>query len=408
MSAQAPTDDFRERVLEGRRMAESGDFQAAEGHFRMLLDETRDRHAGNHVLAMQSLITLFGRSGRYLEAHVLAQGIARRAREIGREADVELAFALGAICGALSQLELFEALGAALADLRAVLDRAPTSRLQTELKYHAAAGTHARGCGDFERARTHQSAYRRLVEDADVEDVFHWSLLMGQAQLAYHEGDHARARRHLAELGDGDTTPMFHRLKELSLSVGIFAKLGQTNEARAAAHEAVTILESVREQSGLASGRIHEGSLLAGSLEQLGELDLATRVYDLVAEAVLIRLRQVDECTRALPELGLDDDESAAVLAHFRQRFLVEQRQLLRRVANLLTSRGDDYVQALLARSAPAGMVAICAWCESVRPSDGRWLPIGHYIPREGSLDLTHTACPRCAARVHAAWPVAG
>ena len=405
MSALAPTEEFHARVLEGRGLAESGDFEAAERHFRGLLEEARGRHDGNHVLAMQSLITLYGRGGRYLEAHMLARRVAQRAREAGPEADIVLAFGLGKVCGALSQLEVREPLGRALADLREVLDRAPTPIRNTELEYLAAAGVHARLCEDFVRVRQHLTAYRELIQQADVENVFRWALLMSRAQLAYHEGDHHVARQLVDDLGGGEKTPPFHRLKELALSVGVFSKMGDVDQARSAAREAIAILESVREQSGLASGRIHEGSILALALENLGELDLAARVYDLVAAAVLIRLRQVDECTRELPELGLDDDESAAVLVRFRQAFLGEQRELLRRVAHLLESRGDSHVEDLLARSAPAGMVAICAWCESVRPSDGRWLPLGHYIPREGTFDVTHGICPPCADRAKASMP---
>lgn len=398
MNPLAPTDAFKARVLEGRALAEGGDFAAAERHFRGLLDEARDAHAGDHVLAMQSLITLYGRGGRYLEAHMLARRIAERAR--AAEDDVVLAFALGAVCGALSQLDLVEPLGRALGDLRVVLDRAPTPYVNIELEYHAAAGVHARVSEDFNRARDHMTAYRKLIQEADVEEVFRWALLMGQAQLAFHEGNHILAKHLVHELGGGEKTPPFHRLKELALAVGVHAALAEVPEAQAAAAEALGILESVREQSGLASGRIHEGSILALELEGMGEFDLAAQVYDLVAEAVLIRLRQVDECTRELPELGLDDEESIAVLARFRQQFVREQRQLLRRVAELLASRGDAYVHGLLERSAPDGLVAICAWCESVRPSDGRWLPIGHYIPREGSFDVTHAICPTCAARM--------
>lgn len=397
-----PSARFRERVLEGRALAERGDFHAAESHFRGLLDEARGTHDGNHVLAVQSLITLYGRGGRYLEAHVLARRLAQRARDAGAGAARVHAFALGAVCGALSQLDLVEPLGHALADLRAVLDAAPEPYLNLELEYHAAAQVHARVSGDFERAREHVTAYRRLVQDADVEAVFRWALLMCQAQLAHHEGNHILARHMLDELGGGEKTPPFHRLKELALGACVYAALEENAEARRAAEEALRILESVRQEPGLASGRIHAGSVLATELERLGEFDLAAHVHDLVAAAVLIRLRQVDECTRELPELGLDDDDSTAVLARFRQQFVREQRELLRRVAALLASRGDAYVQSLLERSAPDGLVAICAWCESVRPSDGRWLPIGHFIPREGSFDVTHAICPGCAARMEA------
>ena len=398
MAGLQPSEAGMARVLEGRAHAEAADFAAAETTFRALLDEARDRHDGDHAIAMQSLITLYGRGGRYLEAHLLA----RRLADAGRAAedDKVLAFALGAVCGALSQLDLVEPLGHALADLRVVLDRVEEPYTNLELEYHAAAGVHARGSNDFPRARDHMTAYRQMLQDQDVEDVFRWALLMGQAQLAFHEGNPMLARHLVDELGGGEKTPPFHRLKELALAAGVHAALDEPEAAREAAREALGILESVQEQSGLASGRIHEGSVLADTLEAMGEYDLAARVHDLVAAAVLLRLQQVDQCTRELPELGLDDEETTAVLTRFRQQFVRGQRELLRRVAALFDSRGDAFVQSLIEDAAPDGLVAICAWCESVRPADGRWLPIGHFIPREASFQVTHAICPGCAARM--------
>ncbi|MDF1701780.1 MAG: hypothetical protein P1V36_11545, partial [Planctomycetota bacterium] len=202
--------------------------------------------------------------------------------------------------------------------------------------------------------------------------------------------------------GKGGQTPPFHRLKEVALAVAVHAALGEREEACAAAEEAIAILEAVEEQSGLASGRIHEGSILARELEKVGEWKLAGRVYDLVAAAVMIRFRQLEACTRELPELGIDDDDSRAVLARFRRQFVREQRELLRHVAGILEARGDDYVQSLLDRSGPEGFVAICAWCESVRPTEGSWLPIGHFVPREAGFQVTHAICPPCAQAMEA------
>ncbi len=393
-----PTDGFLARVVEGRALAEQGDFRASEEHFRALLDEAREEHAGNHAMAMQSLITLYGRGGRYLEAHMLARRLAQRAREEGPAADKVLAFALGAICGALSQLDLDQPLGEALSDLRTVLDRAPVPLTNLELEYLAAAGVHARGRGDHELARRHWSEYRRIVQETEgLEQVFHWAMTMGGAQLAYHEGNYPLARHLVGQLGAGSETPPFHRLKELALTVSVHAALGERDEARPLAREALDILRFVKDEEGLASGRIHEGAVLARELERLNEWGLAASAYDLVAAAVLIRLRQVDACTRELPELGLDDAESSAVLGRFRHQFVREQQVLLRRVAAVYEARGDEFIQSLIGRGAAEGFVSICAWCESVRPEDGRWLPLGHFIPRDGTFDVTHAICPPCA-----------
>ncbi len=405
MSTLEPTAGFQARVVEGRALAEAGDFDAADAHFRALLEESRvDGHAGNHARAVQSLVTLYGRGGRYLEAHMLARRLAQQARELGPEADTVLAFSLGAVCGALSQLDLDEPLGRALRDLRAVLDRAPEPLISLELEYHAAAGVHARVVGDFDRAREHRALYRRLLAGTDgLEEVFRWALHMGDAELAYDEGNYKLAAHLAAQLGSGVPTPPFHRLKELALAVAIHAAAGEAEAARPLADEALAILESVRADAGLASGRIHEGSRLAAELEKLGEYELAHRTYDLVAAAVIIRIGQVDICMRELPELGLDDAESSAVLTRFRKQFLMEQSALLKRVARLLASRGDAHVRSLLERAAPAGFVSVCAWCESIRPEEGAWLPIGHFLPRDGAFQVTHAICPPCAEAMEAA-----
>ena len=47
--------------------------------------------------------------------------------------------------------------------------------------------------------------------------------------------------------------------------------------------------------------------------------------------------------------------------------------------------------------------IPVCAWCESVRTSEGTWLPIGHYIPRDGPFELTHGICPPCAGDLQSA-----
>ncbi|MDJ0974302.1 MAG: hypothetical protein QNJ98_07580 [Planctomycetota bacterium] len=389
-----PTDAFRDRVMDGRAIAERGDFQQAETHFRRLLDEARSAHLGNTVLAVQSLVTLYGRGGRYLEAYMLSRWLATQARTVGVEADIVLAFALGAECGSLSQLDLDEPLGDVLEALRAVLNRAPEQLTNLELEYHAAAGVWARNVGDLERARRHATAYRRIIERHDgLERVFRWALFMGEAQLAYAEGNYPYARHLVTEFGRGLETPPFHRLKELALAVQVHAALGEAEAARPLAEEAFALLESVQTEEGLASGRIHEGSVLARELERLGEWALAARTHDLVAAAILIRMRQLEACAQELPELGLEDAGSSAVLAAFRKQFVREQRALLRRVAALLDAHGS----ALLDRSAAEGLVTICAWCESVRPEDGRWLPVGHFVPREGSVAVTHAMCPACA-----------
>ena len=399
-----PEPAFQVRVLEGRALAEGGNYEAAEQHFRALLDEARGGHPGNHARALSSLTTLYGRAGRYLEAHLLGRRLAAMAREAAPGTEGTLAFAYGAICGALGQLHLAEPLEAALAEMWEVLqDSTSGRRRELQLEYYEAAAGHAAAVGDALRARQYLNEYRNLLESPESTATDHWVLHMFEAHVSLLEGQPEIARRHLSRLRARELTPPFHRLQELPLCVAVSAALGEQGEARRLASEAIAILESIQDEPFLASDRIHRGNLLSHELEKLGAPDLTQRVHDLVAAAVMIRLKQVDTCMAQLPELGLGDPESTDVLTGFRKQFIREQRALLRRVATLLESQGDDHVRALLQAAAPEGLIAVCAWCESVRPSEGRWLPIGHFVPREGQLQVTHSICPTCAERWGAA-----
>ena len=97
----APTPDFEARLRRGRDLADRGEFHAAEGVFRTLVTEAREGHPGNHARALASLTTLYGRAGRYLEAHTLSARLVTLARSAGPAADRTLAHALSRMCGAL-------------------------------------------------------------------------------------------------------------------------------------------------------------------------------------------------------------------------------------------------------------------------------------------------------------------
>lgn len=397
----APTPEFQARVVRGRELAERGDFEAAEALFLSLLAQARGGHAGDHARALASLATLYGRAGRYVQAHTLASRLADLARAAGTDADATLAFALAKACGALSQLRLVAPLGDALSELRRVLDRHPTPLPNLELEYHVAAATRAHVTGEGKRARAHVEDYRQTLNAHRVPDgVYRWALAMVDARVLLLEGRAEEARALLGRLATGASTPAFAPLHGFVLEVEVHAALGEREAAVDRAERALEVLATVDRDPFLAGDFVHQGDLLARALERLGEESLAHRAYDLMAVAVLLNLRQVDECLRALPELGLADEASHAALGGFRKQFLRDQRQLLGRVAALLARRPDYPVHDLLTQPGRAGFVPVCAWCESVRTSEGVWLPIGHYVPREGPFELTHGICPTCVARL--------
>ncbi|MCC7139817.1 MAG: hypothetical protein IT460_15445 [Planctomycetes bacterium] len=394
----APTPEFDARILRGRQLADRGEFHAAEGVIRTLLTEARGRHAGNHARALSTLTTLYGRAGRYLEAHTLGLHLASLARSVGPAADRALAFALARVCGALSQLRIEDSLGEALLELRQVLDRQPTPLDNLELEYHVAAGVHATLLGEVTRARAHVEAYRRILATVQAPDtVYRWALTMADARVLLLEGRAEEARVRLAELGAGVPEPEFGRLQALVLEVEIATALRDATTALRAGREALERMAGVDRSSFLAADYVHQGGLLARACERLGALDLAQQAYDRMAAAVLVSLEQVDECARWLPELGPAVSDDAAPLSRARKKFVREQKTLLGRVARLLESQGESRIRALLVHPDKEGHVAICAWCESVRTAEDVWLPIGHFVPRSGPFEVTHGMCPPCA-----------
>lgn len=394
----APTPEFEARLRRGREFADRGEFHAAEGVFRTLVTEARASHPGNHAKALSSLTTLYGRAGRYLEAHTLASRLAALARSMGPAADRTLAHALSRTCGALSQLRLADALGEALADLSEVLARLPARLVNVELEYHVAAAAHATTIGAIARAREHVEAYRKILEAGGAPDgVYRWALAMADGRVLLREGRAAQAREVAARLRTDVPPPEFGRLHGLVLEVEIHSALGEREEAVRAGREALERMAGVDRASFLAADYVHQGDLLARAFERLGEVDLAHEAYDRMAKAVLVSLEQVDECSRWLPELGFGTSEDQTSLSLARKQFLREQQAVLSRVARLLERHDASHVRDLLAHPGKDGLVVICAWCESARTSEGVWLPIGHFVPRAGPFEVTHGICPPCA-----------
>ena len=395
----APTPEFQARVLAGRERAEQGDFHGAEVLFRTLLSEARGRQPGNHARALASLATLYGRAGRYFQARCLAAGLAALARAAGPAAEATLAFALAKGCGALSQLRLAEPLSASLAELRSVLDRQPEPLPNLELEYHVASAARASHVGDVLRARAHIESYRRTLAAVRVpEAVYRWALTMADGRILLAEGRAAEAREMVRGLGSDVPAPAFAPLHGLVLEVEVHAALGEREHARRQGRQALDLLAAIDRDAFLAADFVHQGDLLARALEGLGEVDLCHRAYDLMAVAVLVTLKQADDCLRELPELGLAESECRGALARFRKQFRRDQSALLARVATLLSRRADGRLRSLLEHPGREGFLPICAWCESVRTSEGAWLPLGHFIPREGPFEVTHGICPPCAA----------
>ena len=398
-----PTPDLLEQVHAGRALADAGRGDEAEAHLRDLVRNTRGGHPGNEVMALRTLMTLYGRAGLYLDAHLLGVCIQGLTENGGRSARPGLAHGLTGQCGALAKLHVVEELAPTLVQLRQVLDTLDPPMPGLEMGYCSAAGTLAMLCDDLATARGHVERYRACFdrEGRGMESIYRWALAMMDAHVALREGHPDVARRIFARVARDGLTPPYRRLGQLPLEVKAARLLGDADDALRLGQETLEILEATRGQPLLRAEAIHEGNHVARQLEALDDeraVPLIRSIDEIVAAAVLLRLHDVEDSSRRLVELGLDTAASRRVLARFRKRFVEEQRELLRRVARLLDEDTSRAARGLLTRQRGDDHVAICAWCECVRDATGEWLPIGHFVPREGSLRVTHGICPTCAA----------
>ncbi|MBT4161465.1 MAG: hypothetical protein HOC70_09240 [Gammaproteobacteria bacterium] len=51
------------------------------------------------------------------------------------------------------------------------------------------------------------------------------------------------------------------------------------------------------------------------------------------------------------------------------------------------------------ARSALAGMTSVCAWCNSIKQSDGNWQPLEAYVTGREDTQISHSICPDCSEK---------
>lgn len=395
-AADTPSEpEFFERIVAGREATERGQVAQAERIFIDALEDARGQHAANETLALGSLITLYGRGGRLFEALVLARHLLARAECLGLDDD--LAFAQGAVCNSLISLHLLEPLSSELAQLERLLPKI-SGNVQRELRkeFHSVSIGHAVKTDDAARARRHLDGYLALIaEDAQPQTLDLWVTGMHSADVALLEGNPQAALEHLERVASEGYGQSSRPLDSLSVAVPIYVAVGRIEDAAAGAAQGLVILERTQDEPHMCADRIRHGLWLATFYETHGQdLERARQVHDLVASAIVLRIAQLEAGLRNLPELGLSTD-AAEELAGYRRGFLREQRTLLTHVAALFETSAE--LRQSLSRAVSEGFVALCAWCERVR-SDGRtWLPIGHFVPRDGSPKLTHGICPACA-----------
>jgi sigma-B regulation protein RsbU (phosphoserine phosphatase) len=65
-----------------------------------------------------------------------------------------------------------------------------------------------------------------------------------------------------------------------------------------------------------------------------------------------------------------------------------------------LTDRVRELEEALTHVQRLQGLLPICSYCKMVRNEDNYWEQVEKYITTRSDLELTHSVCPKCLARV--------
>ena len=400
MSELAPTSPTIEAVREAQALGDRGELAAAERILVDLIPAGRANGPDDELLILGSLMTVYSRSGRRFESLVLSRRLANLARSVN---SAEGAANLDSVyCTELTHFEAVDLLRPALRDLEASLAKLPDHtalmareafhhahlKLAMEDKDEAAVERHLTGFESVEFP-DETRPWRKPMLVAYLKAERDWTFGRPMEAVA-----HLQAADEIDDLGAEKRLLLARWVSESEYRIGAEDAVG----ALRAASRALSILQDLEQEHPLAPSRVRWGARLAAAFQALDRPDETQRTYDLTSAAVLERMAQLESCVRHLPELGLEGDpDEVALLTDLRRRFAHEQRDLLQRVAQFFEQQPS--LPLAIDLSDPETYVVICAWCERLRADDGTWLPIGHFIPREGSIRISHGICEGCSTR---------
>ena len=382
-------------VHEAWEAAQRGELDEAERALLRALSFARDEPALERRV-LNPLVAIYGRSGRVFESLILSQRLAEIANTDGRSTS-EIKALIG-ICIGRYGLYIDADFGAEVTRLQELMASLPPegSKLGTRREMAYVQFAHAMVQGELAAANEHLDTLRDLTPPGDQDEGLARCAAIGsRAHVALRAGQPRDALAHLAELDRLGVAEPYHAPELLVLRVLALEVLGEHDAVQAEGRVALDAIESA--PAAALSDCIHYGAKLAEALARIGDVPGAHRAYDVVASAAVERIRQLDVCMEALPELDLPEGRTAGDLATYRRRFLSTQGEVLRRVAELFRTASAADVRAMLGAPVDEALIVVCAWCEAVRGEDNRWMAVGHLIPREGPFRITHGICPVCA-----------
>jgi hypothetical protein len=385
-----------DRLRNGLTEAREGRRLEAERLFRGVLGEVRGTGQRAERLALQHLARLFVHERRELESLCIARRLAALSRAASD--DESLAFAHAAGAGALAFLEDWDrfdeeadALGRALgtyqgAQRPALLRHLHRLRARREL---------ARG--DVAAARNEMESVAAVGGGPDEPATARFShLVEALVELAADRPREARAALDRAEAVEN--AGAVHRLLAAYIAARCAVEIDGPEAGRAAIERALEIAEAGGDG---AASRLRRTKLLAELAERdCGAPELAKRAYESAAAAALMRAGEIARVVREIPELAGENVEDVNTLTAYRRRFVAEQTKVLEAVAPLLAAEIAAGENPVWTRKSLEHAVGVCAWCLRVRLPDGSLIPLGHFLPQEAGLRVTHGLCGPCSVRL--------
>nr|MDJ0976642.1 hypothetical protein [Planctomycetota bacterium] len=194
-----PDGEFRALIDEGRRMADGGQYAAAEKLFKGALLATRGISKANESYALASLMTIYQRTQRHFESLVLSRLLADRLLRAGETAKGAGCLAAHASC--LITLGLHDDTTDVLEQLGELLEDVPVeANTMAHENYHYFSGWIAARAGRTREALRHLVAFRDIKPSGESRA---WRKPMEEAFLeglvALSENEPAQAVERLSQ-----------------------------------------------------------------------------------------------------------------------------------------------------------------------------------------------------------------
>ncbi len=383
----------------------AGDFIGAERRLKELLPRVRGREDRLELQVYYGLATLYSWQRRELESLALARRAQQLADRHPELHPVQHAHASSVLADAYRSLEDPEGLTSTAQRMLAISTRmsepdAGRLRRQAHTIAHEAAMLH----GDLAAARDHLGA--ALLEQArDLKTAGYTDrgLTYYEARLALRLGDLESAAPHIEQQREQAQAHPTVWLTWRLLTVELALRRGHQAQACELVAQALERMAEPAVRAHLGTGRrLRHAERLGELLEDLdGEAHLTGLAYREAADAAYDRLRELERAHAELPELAEVTEADRETLARYRTRFAGRHRVVLEHLRDILVEARARGELPAWATAAPGGMTAVCAWCRSVRGTDGRWLPLGHFVTTSGPhLTVTHGICEACRTSV--------